>query len=1017
MVIGLMTTAGARTLNAVTDQAEIASEYRIAVGVLYTLGILDGFPDGTFRPETTVNRAQMTNIIFDMMNGTSAVAPPLLATVFPDVAPGSGAYWARGYIAWAHGEGIVVGFPDGNFRPNEPVTVVQAATMLLRALGYGRMGEYQGTGWAQNASNDALRTGIFNADIVDNFEIMTGAQRQVAAQMVFNTLFANRVTFLDALNVYSPVTNNTRYFGEWRFNLPGGAVGRQVFAAPVNTAPVIVAGPTTGATATLPGIVPFVNLDGTAAPAALDGLRFPVTNSEVGRVVNIYAHNDRILFLDVISTDVVVPAGTAGPARAAALGITNASVLAPNFRGQDVMVVRDGSLLQNPIQRVDVAPIDVAILSSTGYNTGLLSHSEQTWVLFNDGTRTAFRTVLYSGRTVENISAVPGTPASVYIGDELVLRSQVTLTAPLTWAALGADPAVEDAFANPAVRGRWANVERSVRNGVAHFTLTEVQTITGTIEEMRGYIPGVGFRNMEIRFAGSTTMLQYWPPLSPAVAQDRAQNSTRINSIHTTDFDAFLRAGLPFRNTQLWTAYISGVTGHVIAVERFVPTMGANAELVMVVNAGWDFARQVGTATFVRTDGTSVTATTAMPFGVTPVAPSTVVTEQQLHEAMMQMTHRVAWVAEFQGVYFMELLTNENRGGNAVQISPAGLAGNWNGTGVGPVPLSFANAQQANVFTPSFVDGVNITETVRNLTTDTRFIGSNGGTAMFPINDPAGQAWRAAPTMDVIYILDGPTLETVQTVFVVTRTGNLPGGGQGTSVLPPVIPPAPVTLTFVDVTDSSLPKNTYTFAEWSAFTGATPIGLVGTTNPALAGATGTLELTIPGFDPIAGPVTLDASGMMNFGPLNATAVAALQSGTWTATLNLTADNAANPIDLTATAAITFQPNPNPQTVVDIETIYFNESGTGSTYNRTQTLLVTTANMNFTGADLAVTVAPAVAGVTVTPGTFDPLTGTMEIDVEVDGWITVPNQIVITVTPFGNVNFGIVAGTYTITLPR
>jgi len=784
MIAGMLTTASARTLNAVSDRADIAPEYRTAVGVLYTLRVLDGFPDGTFRPETTVNRAQMTNIIYDMVNGVST-APPELATVFPDVVPGSGAYWARGYIAWAHGEGIVVGFPDGTFRPNETVTIVEAATMLLRALGYGRMGEFQGSGWAQNVSNTALREGIFSPAIVDNFDIMDGAERQVAAQMVFNTLFIARVTFVDALNIYTPLLPSAqRYFGQWRFQLP--TTQTPYFTTPRNAAPVIVAGPNVG------GVTQFVNLDGSAVAANMTGLRFPVTNAEVGRVVNVFAHGDRILFMDVLSTDVVVPASATVAERLAALGVTNATAIAPNFRGRDVMVVEDGLL--NVDRTVSIAPITAAITTGgTGpaVNVSLFNNTDQTWVLFNDGTRTAFRTVLFSTRTVEDVSVVGST---VYIGDLPVPRAQVDFVAPLTPANMNADPTV---LTGAAVRGRWANVERSIVNGVTRFRLTEVITRTGIVEEMTmGAATGT-----QIRFAGSTEFLNVvTPPFS-----DRAQFSTRLWNRHDPQFDAFLLAGLPHRNTQLWTAHISGVTGNVVAVERFSPLLGTEADLAMLVTAGWDEARQVATATFVRTDGTVETRVAAMP--LMNVLPGFTL-ESQVRAAMSAMTGRVVWFAEFSDVYFMTLLTYENSATiDWIQISPAGEAG---GNTTYYVNLSLSNAQQPHIFTPSFVDS-SVVQQVRLLNTDTRFIASNGNTAMFPIAPPAGQAFTDPGVTDVIYLLDPATLERVPTVFVVTHPF-----GQGTLI---PVPPAPVAT--VTVPDSEIP-----FMTWSSWPTAVPFATI-----------------------------------------------------------------------------------------------------------------------------------------------------------------------------------------------
>jgi len=60
------------------------------------------------------------------------ISPAPVDATFPDVAPG---YWAFQEIEALAASGITTGFPDGTFRPTEPVTRAQMATFLARALG------------------------------------------------------------------------------------------------------------------------------------------------------------------------------------------------------------------------------------------------------------------------------------------------------------------------------------------------------------------------------------------------------------------------------------------------------------------------------------------------------------------------------------------------------------------------------------------------------------------------------------------------------------------------------------------------------------------------------------------------------------------------------------------------------------------------------------------------------------------------------------------------------------------
>ena len=95
-----------------------------AVEVLRLMGVLDGYGDGTFRPQNILNRAQFCN----ELGRYSTV------TIFPDVKP---SHWASSYINMAaKGRGIISGYPDGSFYPDRTVTLGHAVTILLRVLGY-----------------------------------------------------------------------------------------------------------------------------------------------------------------------------------------------------------------------------------------------------------------------------------------------------------------------------------------------------------------------------------------------------------------------------------------------------------------------------------------------------------------------------------------------------------------------------------------------------------------------------------------------------------------------------------------------------------------------------------------------------------------------------------------------------------------------------------------------------------------------------------------------------------------
>lgn len=102
-----------------------------AVEYLNEIGIMMGDENGNFNPNNTVTRAEMATIICRMLGETGNLTAD--GNIFSDV---SDEHWANGYIFQAALLGIVSGYGDGNFGPEDIVTYEQAVTMVVRTLGY-----------------------------------------------------------------------------------------------------------------------------------------------------------------------------------------------------------------------------------------------------------------------------------------------------------------------------------------------------------------------------------------------------------------------------------------------------------------------------------------------------------------------------------------------------------------------------------------------------------------------------------------------------------------------------------------------------------------------------------------------------------------------------------------------------------------------------------------------------------------------------------------------------------------
>ncbi len=97
------------------------------VGQLTQRGIIGGFPDGSFKPDDGITRAQFAAIAVKALSLPAASGPANFADV-------SSSYWANRAIAAVSQAGLVTGFPDGSFKPEDKITRAQALVILAKAL-------------------------------------------------------------------------------------------------------------------------------------------------------------------------------------------------------------------------------------------------------------------------------------------------------------------------------------------------------------------------------------------------------------------------------------------------------------------------------------------------------------------------------------------------------------------------------------------------------------------------------------------------------------------------------------------------------------------------------------------------------------------------------------------------------------------------------------------------------------------------------------------------------------------
>ena len=106
------------------------TKYETAVTNLNGKGIIDGFTDGSFRPTNSVTRAQICKLLAEALDLKKA--NNVVLTQFKDVEKSA---WYYDYVKIAVDNGVIVGYQDGTFKPNNDVNYNELITMIIRAMG------------------------------------------------------------------------------------------------------------------------------------------------------------------------------------------------------------------------------------------------------------------------------------------------------------------------------------------------------------------------------------------------------------------------------------------------------------------------------------------------------------------------------------------------------------------------------------------------------------------------------------------------------------------------------------------------------------------------------------------------------------------------------------------------------------------------------------------------------------------------------------------------------------------
>lgn len=101
--------------------------YEDAINYVESNGIVEGYPDGTYKPDDLINRAEFTKIVVGAVFGPNQTGDHC----FPDVTD----QWFASFVCTAQAKGIIEGYPDGNFQPENNVNYAEALKIVLNTYG------------------------------------------------------------------------------------------------------------------------------------------------------------------------------------------------------------------------------------------------------------------------------------------------------------------------------------------------------------------------------------------------------------------------------------------------------------------------------------------------------------------------------------------------------------------------------------------------------------------------------------------------------------------------------------------------------------------------------------------------------------------------------------------------------------------------------------------------------------------------------------------------------------------
>ncbi|MBU0686622.1 MAG: S-layer homology domain-containing protein [Candidatus Margulisbacteria bacterium] len=183
---------------------------KLPVEYLATLGIIAGYPDGTFRPEGNITRAELSTLL---VRSKKEEIPAALDDVFLDMGKG---HWASKYIKLAVDSGYVKGYPDNTFKPSRNINRVEGIVLISRyaelkeplALIESPFPDLPGRHWAAKDITAAKQGGLLKYLGGQRLEPLQALTRGEAAEIISKTSFIDNK--IHSLTTFQDISLNSK---------------------------------------------------------------------------------------------------------------------------------------------------------------------------------------------------------------------------------------------------------------------------------------------------------------------------------------------------------------------------------------------------------------------------------------------------------------------------------------------------------------------------------------------------------------------------------------------------------------------------------------------------------------------------------------------------------------------------------------------------------------------------------------------------------------------------------------